>query len=278
MKTLDEVKSQFQSLERLKRGGQKTVYKAIQNDGTTVAFKVINDYCDARVLQEIEILKKLHLMGVPKIIESGIVRDTEIDENLLYIIEEFLEGTSLREWLDGGNIFNLRQAIGALEALLNIECSLEKKQILHRDINPNNIILSSNMEIYLIDFGLAKILGGSSLTQTMAHMGPFTPGYAPHEQVANIKLKQDVRTDLFQIGVTIYECCTGKNPFKEGAGSLGSVVGNTCYRSVPVLSLAGDIKGEFGNLVNMMMAKNQSQRPDSAQKALKYLELIKSSL
>lgn len=211
--TVSELKKGFVSIERVKKGGQKIVYKATRPDTSIVALKVINNATDPRVLQEIEVVQKLPIKNIPQILEHGVVHDELIDEDVLYIVEEFVEGVSMRDYLSAGKKMNLAYAHKLLKALLEIEVQLEENRILHRDINPNNIILGQDGEIYLIDFGLAKNLNGSSLTVTAAAHGPFTPGYAPHEQFSNMKLAQDVRTDLFQIGITIYEGCNGKNPF-----------------------------------------------------------------
>lgn len=276
--TIAELKSKFSSIVRIKKGGQKIVYSAVNNIGETVALKVIGNSTDPRVLQEIEIVKGLALPNVPKIIESGIVTDESVGEDALYIIEQYIEGTSLRDWLNAGNTADLSMAYRILHTLLSTEIELEKNNILHRDINPNNIILKDDGTIYLIDFGLAKKIGGASLTQTAAMHGPFTPGYAPHEQFANIKLAQDVRTDLFQIGVTLYECCTGKNPFVKPNETVYQIMSRTITLVPPALVLPGDTKGMFSMFINMLMAKNQSQRPDTATDAMRYLTAIKGTM
>ena len=247
-------------------------------DGKMVALKIIGNATDQRVQQEISLVQSLSMSCVPQIIESGLVTDESVGEDALYIIEQYIDGTSLRDWINGKNIANLKFACTLLEALLSAEIELEKNNVLHRDINPNNIILGTNNTVYLIDFGLAKIIGGSSLTQTAAAHGPFTPGYAPHEQFANIKLAQDVRTDLFQIGITIYECCTGSNPFVKPNETVYQIMSRTMTMTAPLLNLPGDTKGQFAQFINMLMAKNQSQRPDTATDAMRYLNAIKSTL
>ena len=276
--TISELKSRFSSIERIKKGGQKVVYKATSHDGEIVALKIISNATDPRVLQEISLVKTLSMPCVPQIIESGLVTDEAVSEDALYIIEQYVDGLSLRDWINAKNSANLKFAYTLLEALLSAEIELENNQILHRDINPNNIILGEDGIIYLIDFGLAKIIGGSSLTQTAAAHGPFTPGYAPHEQFANIKLSQDVRTDLFQIGITVYECCVGSNPFVKPNETVFQIMSRTMTMMPPLLDLPGDTKGQFAQFVNMLMAKNQSQRPDTATDAMRYLKAIRSTL
>lgn len=276
--TVSELKSRFKSIEKVKKGGQKIVYKAMTFDGTVVALKIIGNATDQRVLQEISLVQSLQMICVPKIIESGLVTDESVGEEALYIVEQYIDGIPLRDWINGKNTANLKFAYTLLEALLSAEIELESNNVLHRDINPNNIILGANGTIYLIDFGLAKIIGGSSLTQTAAAHGPFTPGYAPHEQFANIKLAQDVRTDLFQIGVTIYESCMGNNPFMKPNETVYQIMSRTMTMMPPLLNLPGDTKGQFAQFINMLMAKNQSQRPDTAADAMRYLNAIKSTL
>lgn len=272
-----ELKKRFKDVERIKKGGQKIVYTAKDGD-KTVALKIINDASDPRVLQEIDVVKNLKVNNVPNIIESGKAYDESIDEEVLYIIEEYIDGISLRDWLNSGNRFDLSMAYGVLSTLIDIEVQLEKCSILHRDINPNNIILANSGKTYLIDFGLAKDLNGKSLTVTAATYGPFTPGYAPQEQFANMKNSQDVRTDLFQIGVTIYEACTGNNPFVKKGTRMLDVLTQTVNYNPPPLSLPGDRLGLFSQYISMMMAKSQSQRPNTAYDAMRYLNAIKTSL
>lgn len=276
--TISELKSRFVKIEKLKKGGQKTVYKAILPDNTLVALKIIPNISDKRVLQEIDILKNLNSVNIPKILEAGIVSDEEIEEEALYIVEEYIDGSSLRDLINNKQLATLNAAYNLLSALITIETLLEEKGILHRDINPNNVMIDKSDNVYLIDFGIAKRIDGPSLTVTEAIHGPFTPGYAPHEQFSNMKLQQDVRTDLFQIGVTIYEYCTGENPFVKPTDTVNEILSKTVSLHPTPITFDGDSKGMFSQFVGMLMAKSQSQRPNSAKDALRYLNVIKPTL
>lgn len=276
--TISELKSRFIKIDKLKKGGQKTVYSALLPDNTLVALKIVPNIGDKRVLQEIDILKSINSDNIPKIIEAGIVSDEEIEEDALYIVEEYIEGYSLRDLINSKQLANLKTGYKLLSALINIETLLEEKGILHRDINPNNVMLDKLGNIYLIDFGIAKRIDGPSLTVTEAIHGPFTPGYAPYEQFSNMKSQQDVRTDLFQIGVTVYEYCTGENPFVKSTDTVNEILSKTVSFHPTPITLVGDSKGMFSQFVGMLMAKSQSQRPNSAKDALRYLNVIKSTL
>ena len=100
--TVSELKKGFVSIERVKKGGQKIVYKATRPDTSIVALKVINNATDPRVLQEIEVVQKLPIKNIPQILEHGVVHDELIDEDVLYIVEEFVEGVSMRDYLSAG--------------------------------------------------------------------------------------------------------------------------------------------------------------------------------
>ena len=139
----------FSSIVKIKKGGQKIVYRAVNAQGETVALKIIGNAADPRVLQEIDIVKGLSLPNVPRIIESGIVTDETIGEEALYIVEQYVDGISVRDWLNAGNKADLAMAYRILDTLLTVEIELEKSGILHRDINPNNIILGKDGLVYL---------------------------------------------------------------------------------------------------------------------------------
>lgn len=127
--TIKELLNRFKSVERIKRGGQKVVYKAITNEGSVCALKIVNSITDKRVIQEIEIVKSLNNEHVPAIIDNGIVFDESIGEESLYILEEYIDGQTLRDYLQSDKRLSLGEAYKLLNTLLKIEMQLEKHNI-----------------------------------------------------------------------------------------------------------------------------------------------------
>ena len=102
-----ELLSKFSDLKKIKKGGQKIVYLAQNQESQQVALKIINDAADPRVLQEISIVQDIQLDNVPRIFESGTVTDNSVGEEALYIVEEYIDGISMRDWLNQGHTANL---------------------------------------------------------------------------------------------------------------------------------------------------------------------------
>ncbi len=274
---LNEYLACFSSCVRIGKGGQKTVFKA-EKANECYALKIVEMPDDPRIQQEIVILSSLDISGVPKVFEHGIVTDDVTNDPMLYILEEYIEGDSLRSILKRDRCVTTAVAVSILRTLLDIEIQLEERAILHRDIKPDNVIIGSTGKVYLIDFGIAKILGDSSLTRTAAVNGPCTPAYAPLELASNLKRQQDVRTDLYQIGITVYESLAGVNPFAVGAHNPQEIFMRGRTIMPATLQISGDKKGLLMQYINMLMAKNPSQRPHSAKDAKRYFEAIITSV
>ncbi len=275
--TLSEYKATFDSCERIGKGGQKLVYRA-KKMGHEYALKIITTSDDPRIQQEIEILKSLGLPNVPRILGVGTVQDDISHDALLCILEEYIDGRSLREELRARGTISCTMGCSILETLLDIEMSLEDKSILHRDIKPDNVMIRNDGKIFLIDFGIAKILGCTSLTRTALPNGPCTPAYAPRELAGNMKRLQDVRTDLYQIGLTVYEALGGVNPFSIGAKNKTEMLTRGSTIIPPALQIPGDTKGLLMQYLSMLMSKNQSQRPSSAREARRYYDAVYPTL
>ena len=142
---------------------------------------------------------------------------------------------------------------------------------MHRDIKPVNIIVDTSGDAWLLDFGIARHLGMLSVTSTSAFMGPHTPGYAPPEQFTNSKREIDTRADLFALGVVLYECIEGSNPFIDGATGAAEVLTRVASTDLPRVTVRPGVSPAFADLVQSMTRRPLSQRPTSARDALDWL-------
>lgn len=273
MRRFDEMSQEYDKVSILARGGQKLVFSALHKDYGECVIKLYFSLNDPRSMREIEIGRSLNLDAVPKMYETGTViyDDTET----LYIVEEKICGTELRELLRQGMKFSLEEAVDFLEQGLLFIKNIESKGIVHRDIKPENIIRTTGGKIYFLDFGIARIINGTSLTKTEALMGPHTPGYAAPEQFNNLKKDIDSRADIFSLGVVTYECITGKNPFRENAINVLEVLQRTETITPVQYSIKGDTQSQFMALLGAMMGKYPSRRPRTAEQAIGWLEAAK---
>ncbi len=275
MKSFNEFKQIFQDFTLLGRGGQKVVYSGKHDIYGDVVVKLYFAFDDPRASREIDVAQKLDFDCVPKIYESGtILHDGVLT---LYTVEQRILGENLRKRIESGDLFSLCEAVDFLEQGLKFISQLEDKKIIHRDIKPENIIISENGVVFFLDFGIARVLGLPSLTATNAIQGPHTPGYAAPEQFNNLKRNIDSRSDLFSIGVVVYECLTGKNPFREGAGSALEVLQKTETITPVAYTVKGDTQRQFMALISSLMAKYPSRRPKDSKQALNWLTAAKAT-
>lgn len=273
MKDFDEFKQVFQKFDLLDRGGQKIVYSARHAIYGEVVVKLYFKLDDPRSRREIDITQHLNYNCVPRIYETGIILREGAET--LYTVEQRISGEVLRKRIERGDLFSLREAVNFLEQGLVFISQLESQKIIHRDIKPENIIVSEDGIVFFLDFGIARVLDLPSLTKTEAIAGPHTPGYAAPEQFNNLKNDIDSRADLFSMGVVVYECLTGKNPFREGARSALEILQKTETITPVVYTIKGDTQQQFMALLSSLMGKYPSRRPKDAKQALNWLTAAK---
>jgi eukaryotic-like serine/threonine-protein kinase len=197
----------------LGRGGMGTVYLAEQLGlGREVAIKelipsaVADPTALARFMQEAQVMART---SHPNLVQ---VHDLEQIGEANYIVLEFVRGKSLRERVNQGAI-PLPQTFAVMHGVLQALDYAHKRAIVHRDMKPENVLLSDEGAVKVADFGIARLTddSGAGLTATKTGTTVGTPQYMSPEQVASSKV--DGRSDLYSAGIMFYELVVGQPPF-----------------------------------------------------------------
>lgn len=253
-------------------GGQKSVFAGVHNTDGNVVLKIFHPNAEVeRALREVQAVSQINSPRVPRILEVGTKSSTTGD--VIWFREEFVEGESLRDKFNHTQLTPseiLRLGLHILQAL----SSAEQARIVHRDVKPENIIVSPNGSFWLLDFGIARHLDQSSLTATALAFGLGTPGYAPPEQFRNLKPDIDSRADIFALGITLYEAVEGTNPFIDGARDIGEMLRRTETMPLPPITKQIDSQNELSQLILAMTRIQANHRLNKATEALAWMQEI----
>jgi eukaryotic-like serine/threonine-protein kinase len=204
----------YEIVGELGRGAMGVVYKATDPViGRTVAVKTIKLSAEGTGLTRTELLARFQtearaagLLTHPNIV---VVFDAGEEDGLYYITMELVEGRSLQTLLDDGHSFALPRVLRIMEQACSALQFAHERNVVHRDIKPANLMLTGDDTVKVTDFGTAKILQFGTVQQTAHVMG--TPSYMSPEQVKGRAV--DGRSDIFSLGVMLYEMVTGEKPF-----------------------------------------------------------------
>lgn len=248
---------QFEIAEEIGRGGMATVYKARQRSmNRVVAIKVLprqmlhDPGFYERFEREVDVISHLEHPHILPIYDYG------QDDGLPYIAMRYLGGGSLEQRIRRGQVRvediekPLRQVAQALDYA-------HQQGIIHRDLKPGNIMLDENGNAYLTDFGIARVLG-SDLTGSMI-IG--TPAYMSPEQANGLPV--DGRSDIYSLGIVLYEWITGRGPYQ--AETPMAVLLKQIQEPMPSLrQIRGDIPQAVDDVIQKATAKNPDYRFSSA--------------
>lgn len=210
------VNQRYRIIEILGQGGMGAVYRAIdENLGVEVALKenlfTTEEYA-RQFHREAVILANLRHPNLTRVTDHFV-----IEGQGQYLVMDYVEGEDLRERMERLGVVSEEEAVQIGAAICDALTYLDSRTepIVHRDIKPGNVKISPNGHIYLVDFGLAKVLEGNQVTTTGARA--MTPGYSPPEQYGTART--DHRSDIYSLGATLYAAVTGHLP-EDGLARL----------------------------------------------------------
>ena len=251
--------NRYEILEVIGTGGMAVVYKARCNRlNRLVAIKVLKQ----ELSQDEEFRRRFHaesqavaMLSHPNIVS---VYDVSHSNNLDYIVMELIEGITLKQYLEQKGRLNWREALHFSTQIAKALEHAHSRGIIHRDIKPHNIMILKDGSVKVADFGIARV---SSAQNTLTREALGSVHYISPEQAKGSKI--DYRTDIYSLGVVMYEMLTGRLPF-EGETALQIVMQH--INAVPPMpsELVPDIPKGLDAIVMHAMCANISRRYASA--------------
>lgn len=203
------LRDRYRIIEVLGHGGMGSIYRAVdENLGVEVAVKenlfTVEDYT-RQFKREATILANLRHPNLPRV-----TNHFSIPDQGQYLIMDYIEGEDLQERMERQKTIPEEEVIMIGAAICDALTYMHSRdpQVLHRDIKPGNVRITPKGDIYLVDFGLAKVIQGNKTTTTGARA--MTMGFSPPEQYG--AARTDVRTDIYSLGATLYTALTGTTP------------------------------------------------------------------
>jgi serine/threonine protein kinase len=251
---------QFRIVERIGAGGMATVFKAYQPTlDRYVAVKVLPAY-HARdpvfVKRFVQEARSVARLAHPNIVQ---IHDFGEQDNITYIVMEYVDGGTLKDRLK--RALPPGEAIDfIIQAAEGLDCA-HRNGIVHRDVKPANMLLRKDGHLLLSDFGIAKILEGTT-NLTRVGTGIGTPQYMSPEQ--GVGQPVDRRSDIYSLGIVFFHCLTGRVPFT--ADNPLTITVKHMNDPLPVDKLVAEgVPGPVIQVVQMMTAKQPHERYQSAE-------------
>lgn len=221
----------YRLVERIGTGGMSVVYRAERADGhykQHVAIKLLPRYFEtdrrvARFQAERQILARLNHPNVARLLDGGL---TEAGQP--YLVMEYVDGVPITDYC-ATHACSLKTRLKLLRTVCEALHHAHQNLVVHRDLKPDNILVTESGKVKLLDFGIAKLLHSTphSTSQALTRTGecPMTPAYAAPEQIKGGAIT--TATDIYQLGVLAYHILTGTHPFRNFDTSVQQAILDT---------------------------------------------------
>lgn len=243
---------------------QKAAFHVRDAAGKDLCLKIVAPHNETeRLFREIRAMQVIAHPNVVRLIEYTF--STTPGQQQHYLIEEFIDGKDLSDHLVAGKPWDLPRAHTFFAELCDGLAALNQHEIVHRDLKPHNIRVRPNGQPVIIDFGLARHLTLPDLTLTVQGARLGTPAYHSPEQFDGVKYDIDHRTDLFALGIIMYEALTGTMPFLASNMTIGQLRDAVCQGTKHLKSPQFLAVPERTRLiVAKLLEKDRARRPTDA--------------
>jgi serine/threonine-protein kinase len=247
---VSDILTRYESPRRIGGGGQKVVYVVQDRHKGAIVIK-IGGYRSSQALErarrEFSTLSIIDSKYFPRQFGFEV-----LDQQRYLIVEEFLDGSPLHDCFSG--FCNEQLVLGLAIELVKGLSELWNRRIVHRDIKPANIMITTSGP-KIIDLGIARLLDATSLTYSMAPIGPCTPNYASPEQLRNSKRDIDHRSDQFSLGILLAQLLlSGNHPFDPQIVGGESIPNNILCGLWSATDLDSRVGDSFRILIHKLLA------------------------
>ncbi|GEM_PF-1099905 len=260
----------YKILEKLGEGGMGVVYKAQDTKlDRTVALKFLPDSLTPTEKDRQRFIREAKSAAALKHPNICTIYSVDEYEDRQFISMEYINGETLRAKVDAGEM-SLKSALDYGTQIANALAKAHQNNIIHRDIKPENIMIDEDGHIKVMDFGLAKLKQDRDITKTGDMVG--TLAYMSPEQIRGQQV--DHRSDIFSLGIVLYEMLTSNKPFQgEHLAAITYSIANE--EPTPLKTYLPDAPEELIQIFDQLLAKAPKDRLESATEAKKQLENIR---
>ena len=253
-------------------GGMANVYRGTDlRTGNQIAVKVLKD----EFLDNEELVRRfkneskaISILSHPNIVK---VYDVSVTDKLQYIVMEYVDGITLKEYLkQRGGALTWKETVHFATQILSALQHAHSKGIIHRDVKPQNIMLLADGSIKMMDFGIARFSRAQS--QTVSDKAIGSVHYISPEQAKGERT--DARTDIYSVGVMLYEMLSGRLPF-DGDGAVSIAIMQISEKPKPLAEIAPQTPAGLRQITEKAMEKDPDKRYQSAQEMLAAIEEFK---